>query len=268
MTINIIQIPAFDDNYLWLFHKVGSQQAFVVDPGDASPIEQTLAKYNLTLAGILVTHHHWDHTNGIEPLLKNHQVPVYGPHSDKISHISHPLREGDKLNLDDNISVSILEVPGHTLDHIAYYVEDSATGTQTSEGTPALFCGDTLFAAGCGRMFEGEANQMQASLSKLADLPGNTKIYCAHEYTASNLAFAAAVEPHNSHIKQQCERVNALRQQQLSTIPSTMATELLTNPFLRCHIPEVSSTASKRSGQKNLSPGEVFGELRRWKDHF
>ncbi len=256
--LQIIAVPAFNDNYLWLFHLPGSQQAYVVDPGDAQPVEAALTRHDLQLAGILVTHHHLDHTGGIAHLLAERDIPVYGPLSDKIPAITHPLHEGQRLSLDSGLDFDILEVPGHTLDHIAYF----------SAAHQTLFCGDTLFAGGCGRMFEGQPRQMQASLSKLAQLPVDTRVYCAHEYTQANLEFAVAVEPDNAQLQQRVQRVKGLRSEHKATVPSTIQQELQTNPFLRVAEQSVIEAAKNHNHSGSLEPWEVFAVLRRWKDNF
>lgn len=256
--LNIHAIPAFSDNYLWLFHNEGSRDAFVVDPGDAEVIEAALQKLDLDLAGILLTHHHWDHTGGVEALSKSRNIPIYGPASPNIPQVTHTLREGDLLKLGPNTQFKVLEVAGHTLDHIAYHDPDNET----------LFCGDTLFAGGCGRMFEGNPEQMQSSLAKLAKLPPNTKVYCAHEYTQSNLAFAHAVEPENAQLNLRVKNVASARQANQRTVPSTIADELETNPFLRWDSSAVIESAQKQAGRPLTSPADIFAALRGWKDNF
>jgi hydroxyacylglutathione hydrolase len=260
MPLVIHTIPAFQDNYLWLFHQEGDRAAFVVDPGDAQPVLDCLVQNNLELAGILITHHHPDHTGGINALLANNDVPVYGPDSNNIPQISHRLYEGDCINLAET-NFSVLEIPGHTLDHIAF--------AASPEGqSPLVFCGDTLFTAGCGRIFEGSAEQMYQSLQKLAALPDATRIYCAHEYTLSNLAFATAVEPTNQVLQDKTAADEEKRQQGLPTVPSTMAIERKTNPFLRCHLPSLALAASQHSSRELSDPAEVMREIRLWKDTF
>ncbi len=258
--IEVYPIPAFQDNYLWLFHQRDSNRAYVVDPGDAAPVEATLKARDLQLAGILITHHHYDHIGGIEQLLNHHRVPVYGPHSNNIPAITHPLREGERIELDAGMCFRILEIPGHTLDHIAYF---SQAGDQS-----LLFCGDTLFAGGCGRLFEGTAAQMHRSLAKLAALPADTAIYCAHEYTLANLAFAQAVESDNAALNERIARDTATRKRGDPTVPSTLGLELATNPFLRCSHESVKSAAEEQAGGPLASPEEVLAAVRQWKDNF
>ncbi|WP_439136092.1 hydroxyacylglutathione hydrolase [Pseudomaricurvus sp.] len=256
--LKIIPVPAFTDNYLWLLHLEGSNQAYVVDPGDAAPIEEALKQHGLELAGIMVTHHHGDHTGGIKKLTENRSIPVYGPDSPNISTITLPLKEGDSLSIGGNTEFKVFEVPGHTLDHIAYH----------SPADAALFCGDTLFAAGCGRMFEGEPRQMQASLAKLASLPKETEVYCAHEYTLANLKFAQAVEPDNETLQARVKQAEQVRASGGFTVPSVLGMELDTNPFLRVHTPSVIESANRQEPNEVNEPWQVFAVLRRWKDNF
>lgn len=261
VTINIIQIPAFNDNYLWMFHRQGSINAYIIDPGDAEVVNNALIENGLKLAGILITHHHWDHTNGVEALSEQHQAPVLGPESDQIKATRELLIDQQRVELKDRIVTTALAVPGHTLDHIAYIIDEP-------QQAPILFCGDTLFSAGCGRMFEGTAEQMHQSLSSLRALKPETQVYCAHEYTEANLAFAAKVEPNNTVIETHRNEVKALRQQGISSIPSTIAVEQLINPFLRCDHPDVIQAATQHGGIQRPNPVQVFAELRRWKDNF
>ena len=218
----LVPVPAFTDNYIWLLAQGG--KAWVVDPGEAEPILKSLKTEKLELAGILVTHHHGDHTGGIKALLEHTNVPVYGPHDSPCSDlISHRLYEGEQIQL-GNLLFSVISVPGHTLDHIAFYCQTANI----------LFCGDTLFSGGCGRVFEGTYEQMYDSLCKLMELPEETKICCAHEYTLSNLQFANSTEPDNRDIENYQNRCKTLRQQNLPTLPSTIAQEKKINPFFRC----------------------------------
>lgn len=218
----LLPIPAFSDNYIWLLAQEG--KAWVVDPGDAEPVLDTLAKEKLKLAGILITHHHDDHTGGIAELLQHFDIPVYGPHdSPACKVISQPLHDGDSIHL-GSMNFSVMAVPGHTLDHIAFY----------SAAEKILFCGDTLFSGGCGRVFEGTYEQMYNSLLKLLALPDDTRICCAHEYTLSNLRFALTVEPDNQDLVEYQQRCERLRQKDQPTLPSTIQQEKRINPFLRC----------------------------------
>ncbi|MGH1374546.1 MAG: hydroxyacylglutathione hydrolase [Cellvibrionaceae bacterium] len=256
--LNVIAVPAFQDNYLWLLHAEGCRDCYVVDPGDAKVIEAALESHNLELAGVLLTHHHWDHTGGVEALTEVRSIPVYGPNSPNIPQVTHALAEGDQVSLSGGLNFTVLEVPGHTLDHIAYFNPEN----------PALFCGDALFAGGCGRMFEGTAPQMQASLAKMADLPSKTQIYCAHEYTQANLRFALAVEPENQFLVQRAAQTDRARSAGQSTVPSELGVELQTNPFLRWAAADVIAAASTQANRSLSNPEDVFGALRSWKDNF
>lgn len=254
--IQISALPAFTDNYIWLLQDHRTLRCAVVDPGDAAPVLAWLdAHPGWALSDILITHHHHDHVGGVERLKQASGATVYGPASENI-----PARD---VALEDNDSVSVLDwdfdvyaVPGHTLGHIAYYHHG------------LLFCGDTLFAAGCGRLFEGTPEQMYHSLSRLAALPEDTLVYCTHEYTLSNLKFAAAVEPGNADIAARLEKVTRQRQNGVMTLPSTLALEKLTNPFLRTTETLVTQKVDERDGAQNRGPSEVFAALRAWKDTF
>lgn len=259
-SINVIPVPAFRDNYLWLFHDAGDSRAYVVDPGDARPVEAALSERGLELAGILVTHHHPDHIGGIDQLLTKHPVPVHGPAGGSVPQVSDPVNEGDTVILDNGCRFKVMAVPGHTLDHLAYF-------SDTSE-TPILFCGDTLFAGGCGRLFEGSPEQMYDSLNKLSRLPDNTRVYCAHEYTLANLAFARAVEENNADLLERIRIDQSRRERQEPTVPSTIGLEKSTNPFLRCDLDSVKRAAEAHSGEALKSSQEVLAAVRQWKDNF
>lgn len=253
--MQIIPLPAFRDNYIWLLRS--GSHAVVVDPGDAAPVLGYLADEGLSLAAILITHHHPDHVGGVMALLEHAAVPVYGPARETIPGLTHPVGEGDEVSVPAlGLRLRVLDIPGHTAGHVGYYA------------APALFCGDTLFAAGCGRLFEGTPAQMFASLQKLAALPGDTQVYCTHEYTLSNLAFAAAVEPGNPAIAERIACCEAIRAGQQPTVPFPLAGELLTNPFLRGHEPAVVRQAEARASGALASPVEVFAVLREWKNSF
>lgn len=252
--LDITAIPALRDNYIWAIHD--NQYAAVVDPGEAAPVLAFLDAHGLRLNAILCTHHHADHTGGIAKLREVYNVPVYGRRHPGNPHITNDLREGNRLELaPPGITFDALEIPGHVDDHLAYV----APGI--------LFCGDTLFGAGCGRNFEGAPAQLLHSLQRLAQLPGDTRVYCAHEYTEANLRFALACEPHNPDIRQRIEQVAQQRTANLSTLPSSIALEKATNPFLRCTQPELIHTLQRR-GLMDTSELAVFTALREWKNHF
>ncbi|OUS39441.1 hydroxyacylglutathione hydrolase ['Osedax' symbiont bacterium Rs2_46_30_T18] len=251
-------ISAFSDNYIWMIHGSDNQVA-VVDPGAAQPVIEALQECGKTLAAILITHHHNDHTGGVNELLERHQVPVYGPENCKYSGITRPLKDADNIEL-FNRSLSIKTVPGHTLDHICY-LNETAGGAQ-------IFCGDTLFLAGCGRVFEGSMGQMLKAMHYFKQLREDTKIYCTHEYSLSNLAFAQSVEPDNLYIQQQIEHCSNLRVEGKPTLPTDIASELLINPFLRCDNPDIQHTAALYSKKTVNSELDTFTVLRNWKNIF
>lgn len=256
MTIQLLPILAFKDNYIWCLINEETKHCIIVDPGESKPVLTQLKQLNLTLDALFITHHHWDHTNGIRSILKHYSVPVFGPSKEKIVGVTHPVDEKDKIELSHWPRFEILAIPGHTLGHIAYY------------GNPFLFCGDTLFTAGCGRLFEGTPEQMLNSLEKLAQLPDETQIYCGHEYTLTNLNFAQTVEPDNIHIKERLEKTRELRQKNLPCVPSLLAEERLSNPFLRGDNPKIKTYIEKRTGKKRITPVEIFAYLRQWKNNF
>jgi hydroxyacylglutathione hydrolase len=256
---SIIPIPAFADNYIWLLRVGGA--AVVVDPGDAAPVQAYLDDEGLDLAAIVATHHHGDHVGGVEALVASRPVPVYGPARETIPARTHALGEGDRVVLGDvGLELRVLDVPGHTAGHIAY--------TGRVADVPVLFCGDTLFAAGCGRIFEGTPAMMWTSLSKLAALDPATRVFCAHEYTLANLRFAAAVEPANDAVARRRERDTALRERGQPTVPSTIADELATNPFLRVGEPAVRAAAEAHAGRLLEGDVAVFAALRAWKNGY
>ncbi len=258
--LQVTAVPAFADNYLWLIHD--QQHAAVVDPGDAAPIEAALAAMHLKLAAILLTHHHHDHVGGVKELLAHHQVPVFGPARDKIDDLSYPLTEGDTVTLPElGLQLSVLDVPGHTAGHIAYVAD-------LADGQHWLFCGDTLFAGGCGRLFEGTPEQMTASLAKFEALPDATRVYCAHEYTVSNLRFAVAAEPGNAAIAQRLADAMALRERGESTVPSTIGQEKATNPYLRYREPAIAQTLRTEGRLQQEGPVAAFAALRDWKNNY
>ncbi len=260
--LHIEPVKAFNDNYLWVFNEEGGKQACAVDPGDAGPVLAWLEQNGLQLAAILVTHHHGDHIGGIDTLLQHFRVPVYGPGTARIPQVTHAVTEGDTVQVLGH-DFRVLNVPGHTLEHIAYV----STQRVTAAG-PALFCGDTLFAAGCGRMFEGTPPMMHGSLRKLAALSPDTQVFCAHEYTLSNLRFAAAVTPDSTDVQTRIRTESTKREHNQPTVPSSIGLELRTNPFLRCAEPVVIAAAQRHQSTSDSDPATIFGVLRKWKDSF
>jgi hydroxyacylglutathione hydrolase len=249
----VVPIRAFKDNYVWTLRN--ATHAAVVDPGEAEPVLDYLAREKLELAAILATHHHADHVGGVARLLEKYRVPVYGPKNEPIPTLTRPVSEGDTVTIPAlGVAFSVLDIPGHTRAHIAYY------------GAGALFCGDTLFACGCGRLFEGTAEQMYASLGKLRALPDDTKVYCGHEYTLANIGFARGVEPQNAALAAREARDRRLREAGKPTLPSTMREEKATNPFLRCTEPAVVESVNKYLGSRVSDPVRVFAAIRDWKN--
>lgn len=258
--LTILALPAFKDNYLWLLHD--GQHAAVVDPGDAAPVRAALDAHGLRLTAILLTHHHSDHIGGVPALLAHDQIPVFGPAGEAIPDVTRPLAEGEHIMVPGiNLELSVLDVPGHTRGHIAYVTE--------APGEKWLFCGDTLFAGGCGRLFEGTPAQMAASLAKLAALPGATQVFCAHEYTLANLRFAQAVEPGNRALQLRMTDEAGKRADGRPTVPSTIELEQATNPFLRYTEPGiVASLVEAGRSAPGAAPDALFGALRAWKNAF
>lgn len=261
--LKIYPIKAFEDNYIWVLHQ--GRQVVVVDPGDSGPVLDLLKREDLELSAVLVTHHHGDHTGGIQDLVlafPNKKVKIYGPANESIPSLSEPLLGNEKIRVEGiEVDFEILSIPGHTRGHLAFY------GKQLGS-TGSIFCGDTLFGAGCGRLFEGTPYQMQSSLAKIASLPPKTLCYCAHEYTLSNLRFAMVIEPQNLEIQKRIKQTQESRKHGDATVPFTLEGELLTNPFIRWDSPEVRLAASERLGNKSIDPVEIFATIRQWKDNF
>jgi len=258
MNVAAIPVSAFSDNYIWLCPLQESPaRVIVIDPGAAEPVLACCEENALQPAAILVTHHHSDHVGGIEGILQAFQVPVYGPRPSiaRFYADAHRLEEGDTIEIEGD-QFDVMAVAGHTMDHIAYY------------GNGRLFCGDTLFSVGCGRLFEGSPEQMYTSLQRIAALPGDTLVHCAHEYTLSNLRFACAVEADNPTLQDHRRRCELMRAANQPTVPSTLSLEKQINPFLRCHKTDVITAAEAYAQETLASPVEVFTVLRRWKDNF
>jgi hydroxyacylglutathione hydrolase len=251
--LEIVPVKAFKDNYIWTLRD--GKRAAVVDPGDARPVIDYLAREKLELVAILATHHHADHVGGIPALLERSRVPVYGPRGEPIETLTRAVGEGDTVTIPElDVSFAVLDIPGHTRAHIAYY------------GADCLFCGDTLFACGCGRVFEGTPEQMYASLEKLRALPDTTRVYCGHEYTLANIGFARSVEPGNPALGAREARDRKLRDAGKPTLPTTLGEEKATNPFLRCLEPAVVESANNYLGARVADPVRVFAAIRDWKN--
>ena len=249
--INIIPIPAFEDNYIWLLQQ--ERNVVVIDPGDAEPVLALLKQNDWMLKAILITHHHHDHIGGVSALLEHYNVPVYAPDYGHYAFNHTPVKEGDVIQLPEiSESFNVLWLPGHTLDHIAYVNAEH------------LFCGDVLFGAGCGRLFEGTPLQMLNSLNKIKQLPISTKIFCTHEYTLKNIQFARTLEPSNHQLELREKQVNELRKQNIPTLPSTLSEEIETNPFLRC----LESEVIQNSGAKSSTEIDVFTTIRQMRNHY
>jgi len=255
--LSVHTIPILEDNYVWLIQASNSQAVIVVDPGDEVPVLAYIEAHNLIPVALLITHHDYDHVDGIKPFLAEYDVPVYGPADELIPGMTYPLSSTEQLSVHaDFPSVQVLDVPGHTRGHIAYLIDN------------CLFCGDTLFAAGCGRLRGGTHEQLFSSLKQISRLPPTTKIYCSHEYTEANLAFARAVEPSNLDVAERQEKVASLSQLGKATLPSHLAIELKTNPFLRCHKTSVIGAVKQQVSERLGDEQAVFTALRQWKDKF
>jgi hydroxyacylglutathione hydrolase len=248
-------VPAFKDNYIWML--VDGRNAAAVDPGDAAPVQQFLATHGLTLTALLATHHHADHVGGVPELAAHWKCPTFGPAREVAFALDHRLKEGDRFEVPGlEVTLATLDIPGHTAGHIALH------------GSGMLFCGDTLFGCGCGRLFEGTAAQMNESLRKLAALPADTRVHCGHEYTLANIRFAEAVEAGNGKLAARKARDSAARERGEPTLPSTIADERATNPFLRCRERAIVEAAERHAGRTLADEVEVFAELRAWKNNF
>jgi hydroxyacylglutathione hydrolase len=253
--LSVYPVRAFQDNYVWTLRR--GANAVVVDPGEARPVLAYLDAQQLRLTAILNTHHHADHVGGNAELLEHYKVPVYGPHDHRIATVDHRVHEGDRFKLEEiGVEFQVFEIPAHTKSHIAFY------------GAGMLFCGDTLFACGCGRIFEGTPADMHAALMKLAQLPAETRVYCGHEYTMANIKFAKTVEPGNVELGKWEQAGAALRAKGEPTVPSTLAQEMRANPFMRCDQPAVIAAAGRHAGTTLTDPVGVLGALREWKNNF
>lgn len=250
----VTALPIFKDNYVWIIR--WESQVWVVDPGDGKAVSDYLEARGLFLAGILITHHHSDHTGGLAHLIDRYQPMIIGAINSKILTLTRRVCEPDSIQLSSEVCLEVLSVPGHTCDHLAYY----------SQSISSVFCGDTLFSGGCGRLFEGDMKGLYASLQKLNRLPETTKIYCAHEYTLNNLAFAIEVEPDNEQTRHRIAFVRHLRARNEPSLPSLLSEERETNPFLRCHLPNVIARVEAEAGKRLRTTLEVFTALREWKD--
>ncbi len=253
--IDVHGVSAFDDNYIWLPGRPAGDTVAIVDPGDADPVMEFLDETRLRPEAILITHHHGDHTGGIRELLSRYTLPVFGPQGESIAGVTHRVGDGETVTLpESSLTFQVLETPGHTRGHVCY------------TGHGVLFCGDTLFTAGCGRLFEGTAEQMYRSLSRLAELPDETLVYCAHEYTLANLGFARVAEPDNPDIRDRQREAERLRAAGKPTVPSLLGLEKRTNPFLRSSVPALARAAAGYAGRPLPEPAEVFATVRAWKD--
>lgn len=259
--LHIHTIPAFKDNYFWLIQPdMQSPDSYIIDPGGAEPVYNYLNSHTLNLKGILLTHHHHDHIDGAVELQEYFNIPIYGPDSKRIPQVTKPLYDGDSVILGP-IQAQVIALPGHTLDHIAYLIE-------TPENPPLLFSGDTLFAVGCGRLFDGTAALLYQSLQKIAKLPDETLIHGGHEYTLANIEFALTIEPENSDLKARQILERQRREQGIPTLPTQLGFEKRTNPFLRCHLNSVRSTVEDLSAQILVTDADIFTNLRLLKDRF
>ena len=259
--LQIHMILAFEDNYFWLIQPdIQSPDSYILDPGAAKPVYDYLQLHKLQLKAILLTHHHHDHIDGAAELSEKFQIPIYGPKSNRIPQVTHYLNEGDELSLKP-LTAKILTIPGHTLDHIAYFL-------QPPNSPPLLFSGDTLFGAGCGRLFDGTAQLLYSALQRIAALPDDTLIYGGHEYTLANIRFALTIEPENADLITRQTTEAEKRALGLATLPTQLDVELRTNPFLRCHLNSVRNSVEQHFGQRFATDSDVFASLRLIKDSF
>ncbi|MGQ0657642.1 MAG: hydroxyacylglutathione hydrolase [Chromatiales bacterium] len=255
--LTVTPLRALKDNYIWLMHGAATGAAVVVDPSEAAPVVAALTQHDLDLVAIIVTHHHWDHVGGIEELVSRYRVRVHGPATESIPCRTHGVTDGDVLSVPElGLRLLPMAVPGHTLGAIAYH------------GEAILFSGDTLFTAGCGRLFEGTAAQMHQSLSRLGALPDETLLYCGHEYTLANLSFAVAVEPDNDAAVRRLRETEEIYRRGQPAVPAPLALEKQTNPFLRCGLPSVHAAAERYCGRELSGPAAVFAAIREWKNRF
>lgn len=257
MAFDLTPIPVLSDNYVWVFSHLQTKTAIAVDPGDAAPVLAFLEANGLHLEAIMVTHHHWDHVGGIDALKRQYGTTVFGPARENIEGVERPVREADKLSIKGiGEEIRVLDIPGHTAGHVGYLINDK------------LFCGDTLFSAGCGRLFEGTAEQLYHSLQKIASLPDDTRICCTHEYTLNNLYFALEVEPGNATVREHIRKVEDLMRRHKPSLPSTLALERRINPFLRVNHDSIIESVSRHIGRPIHDDLDCFTELRKWKDNY
>lgn len=258
--LTVTPIPAYSDNYIWAIRHSARDTVYIVDPGDSEPVEHYLREQSVELAGILVTHRHWDHVTGIAPLVAAYAVEVIGPACEEIPQVTQSVGEGNAFQLWQDVRVDVMETPGHMPEHISYFCRD--------DDSAWLFCGDTLFSAGCGRIFSGSLQALKFSLDRLKQLPSHTRVCCAHEYTLANLEFARAVEGNTPAIRERLAEVEARRKNNQPSLPSTIGAELRFNPFLRCNESGVIAGAEKQAGRRLNGEQDVFGVIREWKNTF